>query len=71
MLSEATGTTPSLQDNKGRRDAIIPHQFLTACRETRAHGQPPLWRALQPVARESRDADEFETKTQDKLAVAG
>ena len=29
MLSKATGTTPSLQDNKGRRDAIIPHQLLT------------------------------------------
>src|SRR5205823_10475611 len=29
MLSEATGTTPSLQDNKSRRDAIIPHQLLS------------------------------------------
>jgi hypothetical protein len=37
MLSEATGTTPSLQDNKGRRDAIIPHQFLSVFHVT-LHG---------------------------------
>jgi hypothetical protein len=29
MPSKATGTTPSLQDNKDRRDAIIPHQLLS------------------------------------------
>src|SRR5436190_1035805 len=37
MLSKATGTTPSLQDNKGRRDAIIPHQLLSASKRPQSY----------------------------------
>ena len=51
------------------RPALGRHPPRTAGSEARAHGQPPLRRALEQL-HERHDASDFDTKTQDKLAAA-
>src|SRR4051794_19750652 len=52
MPSKATGTTPSLQDNKDCPDAIITHQLLSS--QTEEGSSTPLHAKIEQMLTEAR-----------------